>query len=296
MAANAPLSPGRAHPELKLPMPPPLLHTRSGNEYERPSTPTSNSFITPQQTPQGSPSKHYLPPGAKELPNVFENAMRLEPGTPTRQGKAQLGVGSPNKAGRLPPEEGTPESSGTAPNSPLKRGQENTPPNGRPGKDNVSVGTPAHAAVSRQEQYEATAKRLNPLKVLTPEELEKASLPKVKRLANVTQICMCRCFWVKRELIDNLQTFSITTLTYSTTFINAIFGARTSILHIRNQTQNPPNTMPQRQNTLVVSERTYARGEQGCVMETFRSLRRLAKEDTVPSILPRKKTLTRFAL
>ena len=190
MAAKDPLSPGRVQADFKLPMPPPLLHTRSGNEYERPSTPTGNSFITPQQTPQGSPSKHQLPPGARELPNVFDNAMRLDPGTPTKQGKLQLGIGSPNKTGRLPQEEDNGEATGTAPNSALKRtGQENTPPNGRLAKEATSSGTPAHAALSRQEQYESTARRISPTRGFTAEELEKINLPKVKRLANVTQIC-----------------------------------------------------------------------------------------------------------
>ena len=173
-----------------MPMPPPLLHTRSGNELERPGTPSSPGFTSPAQTPQGSPSKHQLPPGARELPSVFENALKLDPGTPTKQGKLQFGVGSPNKLGRQPPtQEG--EGTGTAPNSPLKKaGQENTPPTSRPAKEIASPSTPAYAAISRQEQYESTNRgRQSPLKALTTEELEKISLPKVKRLANVTQIC-----------------------------------------------------------------------------------------------------------
>ena len=171
-------------------MPPPLLHTRSGNEFDRPNTPTNNVFLSPLQTPQGSPSKHQLPPGAKELPNVFDNAMKLDPGTPTKQGKFQFGLGSPNKPGRQP----VPEDAGEITKSPTnaaKKGteQENTPPSARFGKEPASS-TPAYAAVSRQEQYESTNRRqLSPLRGFTPEELEKLSLPKVKRLANVTQIC-----------------------------------------------------------------------------------------------------------
>ncbi|KAK3062706.1 hypothetical protein LTS18_003528, partial [Coniosporium uncinatum] len=49
---------------------PPLLHTRNTNEmYERPSTPKQGQLVSPQQTPQGSPSKHQQPPGAYDLPN-----------------------------------------------------------------------------------------------------------------------------------------------------------------------------------------------------------------------------------
>ena len=194
MAANGPLSPGRVQDEFKLPMPPPLLHTRSGNEYVSPGTPTGTSFTSPSQTPQGSPSKHQLPPGARELPNVFENALRLDPGTPTKQGKLQFGVEWPNKLGRQPPTEESGEATGTAPNSPLKKaGQENTPPTGRLAKEATPSNTPAHAAISRQEQYESTSRgRLSPTRALSAEELEKLNLPKVKRLANVTQICESR--------------------------------------------------------------------------------------------------------
>ena len=92
MAQDTPLaSPGK--PDLKMPLPPPLLHTRSGNElYDRPNTPKQNGFTSPLQTPQGSPSKKHLPPGANDLPNVFDNAMKLGVMSPTKKQ-----AGSPSK-------------------------------------------------------------------------------------------------------------------------------------------------------------------------------------------------------
>lgn len=84
----------------------------------------------------------------------------------------------------------------SAPGSPTRRSnKENNPPNvPRMGKDlglNVNA-----AAVSRLEQYqqrdnmESVRRAQNQtLRGLTPEELEKLQTPKVKRLANVTQLC-----------------------------------------------------------------------------------------------------------
>ena len=194
-----PGSPGGIKADLKFPMPPPLLHTRSGNEYVRPSTPTSNDFITPYATPQGSPSKNKLPPGAKELPNIFENAMRLEPSSPTKGNRNQLGLGSPNKTGRQNIEDNTAGSVPT-PGSPLKKsGKENAHPNGRLVKEGpLTPTTPTnHAAFSRHELYQSrdnvepsSRSRYEQIRGLSAEDLEKLNLPKVKRLANVTQICM----------------------------------------------------------------------------------------------------------
>ena len=170
--------------DFKLPMPPPLLHTRSGNDLNRPSTPTgtNNGFLSPQATPQGSPSKNQAPPGAKDLPNIFDNAMKLEPMSPTKAGRNGLGPYSPNKGGRNPFDE-DPTLVGSV-------GQENTPPTGRYGKETNT------AAVSRQEQYRGrgavdlgTRSRTSPDRGLSAEDLEKLRLPKVKRLANVAQIC-----------------------------------------------------------------------------------------------------------
>src|ERR1700759_4193133 len=87
--------------DLKLPTSPPPLHTRSTNNdiYDMPGTPTRQVFTSPQNTPQGSPSKHQLPPGAFDLPNVFDNAMKLVPtfGTPSKNGQNQQSAGSPDR-------------------------------------------------------------------------------------------------------------------------------------------------------------------------------------------------------
>lgn len=192
----SPLNKGK--PNLNMPMPPPLLHTRSGNEiYEAPSTPTGAAFTSPYATPQGSPSKNRLPPGANDLPDAFDSAMSISSGSPVKVGRQQLSPGSPNKASRqgfndsLDANINLSEFS-LAPGSPTrKQGKENTPPGLRSSKPT----TPNQAAVSRQEPYQArdtdsgAKARYNPQRGLTTEELEKLQLPKVKRLANVTQLC-----------------------------------------------------------------------------------------------------------
>lgn len=200
MGTNTPLSPGARKHDFVLPLPPPLLHTRSGNElYDRPQTPLGNGFTTPTSTPQGSPSKNKLPPGANDLPNVFENAMKLMPSTPTRPGRQQLLPHSPNKGGRQVQEGNMDDDAirqqyGAAPGSPTRKSnKENTPPGSRLVKENSFTN---QAALSRQEPYQTrdtseitNRPRYNTQRGLTPEELEKLQLPKVKRLANVTQLC-----------------------------------------------------------------------------------------------------------
>ena len=190
----SPLDKGR--PNFTIPMPPPSLYPRSGNEvYETPHTPTSAGFTSPYATPQGSPSKNKLPPGANELPDAFDSAMRLD--SPTKLGRPQLTPGSPNKSGKQV-FDGNVDASfsrsdlSTGPGSPAKKhGKENTPPGLRLSKP----ATPNQAAVSRQEPYQArdtdsgAKSRYNAQRGLTAEELEKLQLPKVKRLANVTQLC-----------------------------------------------------------------------------------------------------------
>lgn len=200
-----PLSPQGSKPDFRLPMPPPLLHTRSGNApYDGPSTPTNHGFTTPYATPQGSPSKNKLPPGARDLPNVFNAATKLVPTSPSKGGRQQLSAHSPNKGGKQGMEESLDETIqgqeySLQPPSPLRSAnQENTPPGGRAGKEVQHVIN--QAAVSRQEPYQgkeafdASARgRYSPTRGLTAEELEKLQLPKVKRLANVTQICELSC-------------------------------------------------------------------------------------------------------
>ncbi|KAH8624237.1 kinase-like protein [Alternaria alternata] len=180
----------------QLPAPPPPLQTRD-NAMDRPGTPTE-AFMSPQQTPQGSPSKHHQPPGAFDLPHVFENAMRLlptmgspsktKPATPTLPNKLQLGDYS------------APDSPSHAPGSPTRKSnQENTPLSGRPGLQKESSYL-THAAQSRQEPYrtreegQQSTRYINGPQRLSPEELEKARKPAVKRLANVTQLCKV---WIK---------------------------------------------------------------------------------------------------
>ena len=202
MAVNIPLSPS-GKPDMNLP--PSLLQSRSGNElYDRPATPTRHGFTSPAQTPQGSPSKNRMPPGAIDLPNVFENAMKLAPSSPTKSGHNNQSGFSPKKGGLVPAEEsllGFNESvihkdSGSVPGSPTRKSnKENTPPGGlRLGKDSPFSTNPA--AVSRQEPYQqrdqldaSTRRGQAQLRGLTAEEREKLQLPKVKRLANVTQLC-----------------------------------------------------------------------------------------------------------
>ncbi|KAL8657240.1 MAG: hypothetical protein Q9226_002116 [Calogaya cf. arnoldii] len=198
MASN-PLSPsadGRSRPDFALPMPPPLLHTRSGNnqyENERPQTPTSAGFTSPYATPQGSPSKKLLPPGANDLPNVFDNAMKLAPSSPTKAARQQLTPHSPNKANRQPLDEHTNDSL-PAPGSPTRQSNKENALSGiRQTKE--AVFNPNQAAISRQEPYisrenseQSVKTRYNLQRGLTPEELEKCQSPKVKRLVNVAQL------------------------------------------------------------------------------------------------------------
>ena len=199
MAATTP-SKSALHgkPDFSLPIPPPLLHTRSGNEIygDMPHTPTGAAFMSPYSTPQGSPSKSKMPPGANELPDIFDNAMVLESGNPTKGARALLAAGSPNKSTRQGMEDVTDGGinrpySVVGPGSPARKtGKENTPPSVTQAKP-----SPNQAAVQRQEPYQArdtdsgARPKQHPQRGLTPADLEKLQLPKVKRLANVTQLC-----------------------------------------------------------------------------------------------------------
>lgn len=182
----------------QLPTPPPPIHTRS-SAMDRPGTPSQDAFISPQQTPTGSPSKHHHPPGALDLPHVFENAMRLlptlgspksKPGTPT----------SPNKTNLQAAEEvdySGHDATTLGPGSPTRKSnKENTPPTTRPPGLQKEPTFVTHAAQSRQEPYRAreteqSGRYYASQQRLSPEELEKAQKPSVKRLANVTQLCEC---------------------------------------------------------------------------------------------------------
>jgi cell cycle protein kinase DBF2 len=188
MAVSTPLSP-KSHQDLNMtmPIPPPLLHTRSGNElYDRPQTPTTpgHAFTSPVQTPQGSPSKKQLPPGANDLPNVFDNAMKLAPMSPTKsQPKSPSKFDHVNKD---PFTEHTTQHYGRSESPTRQSNKENAP------SSPVRYGGDAHqnhAAISRHEQYHKSESKKTITKGLTTEELQKLQLPKVKRLANVTQLC-----------------------------------------------------------------------------------------------------------
>ncbi|KAF2745839.1 kinase-like protein [Sporormia fimetaria CBS 119925] len=175
---------------LSLPMAPPPLHTRPLDIGGRPTTP-ADALVSPQQTPQGSPSKNHQPPGAFDLPHVFENAMRLFPTIGSPNKNKSSAPPSPNKA-NLPAEPfSDPDATALGASTPTPRSnKENTPPGSRlsPTKDSHFVN---HAAQSRQEPYrtrELDTQTTRWPQRLSAEELEKARKPTVKRLANVTQL------------------------------------------------------------------------------------------------------------
>jgi cell cycle protein kinase DBF2 len=180
----------------QLPIPTAPLHTRSG-DMDRPATPSQERFISPQQTPQGSPSKLHAPPGAFDLPHVFENAMKLLPtiGSPPKS-KPQ----TPTLPTRAPlhgddVDSSTQDLTALGPSSPTRKSnKENTPPSARPGlqKETSYV---THAAQSRQDPYrtrgeaDQSQRYYHGPQRLSAEDLEKARKPSAKRLANVTQLC-----------------------------------------------------------------------------------------------------------
>ncbi|KAF2458120.1 kinase-like domain-containing protein [Lineolata rhizophorae] len=178
------LSPASEKPGFKLPMPPPLpsqspLHARSANDmFEPPGPPPGTpGFTTPAATPQGSPSKNQVPPGAHDLPNVFENAMKLFP------------AGAAHK--------------------------ENAPPAAPKQPPSPSTTTASHAAASRQEPYRQQYQHTQPhqqsqkeltQKGLSAEEMQKAQKPGVKRLANVTQLYFLDYYYDLLSYVHNRQT------------------------------------------------------------------------------------------
>jgi len=206
MASTAALNSGDPITGFALPVPPQQLHARSGSDKNGlPRTPTDSepAFISPVQTPQGSPSKNKQPPGAFDLPDVFSNAMKLFPtiGSPNKAPKQQT-PGSPNKGNAQSDKKderfdhAERDATAGAPGSPTRKAnKENTPPT-RPNlpKDTSFVN---QAALSRQDPYAqrpASPTRQKSSQAPTPEELEKLQKPSVKRLANVTQLCMATTF------------------------------------------------------------------------------------------------------
>ncbi|KAI1258983.1 serine/threonine-protein kinase DBF20 [Xylariaceae sp. FL1019] len=183
----------------------------------RPTTPTkpTNSFVEPVATPLGSPSKKTKPPGAHELPDAFDNALRLNAPvleSPVKLGRPQSSGSplSPTKGNAPSLDDGyfnTPSSSNAEesilhrtaqqPESPTKKqGQENNPPTR---SSRIPMPNLSQAALSRQELYQrdsrphtpaaaTTNKKFNTSKGLTPEEMEILKKPSVRRLVNVTQL------------------------------------------------------------------------------------------------------------
>ncbi|KAK2047903.1 kinase-like protein [Colletotrichum somersetense] len=175
---------------------------RDTHTSSRPETPTRNSFINPPSTPQGSPSKRTIPPGAHELPDALDNALKLS--TPVlerpRLDRPLSVITTPQSPGRG--NENSPRMDDsvlhkgtTSTGSPLKKthGQENTPPIPRLGATD-SPYQQSHAAISRHELYQPREKaatprnKFNTQRALTPEELEILQRPNVRRLVNVTQL------------------------------------------------------------------------------------------------------------
>jgi cell cycle protein kinase DBF2 len=203
-----------------LPVPPPLTHTRSSHNMDESilGTPAREDppFISPMQTPQGSPSKNRMPPGAFDLPDVFSNAMKLVPtqGHPNNsalQAKQQSST-SPTRQTDYDPFVSYDAKAG-APGSPTrKNGKENTPPSHRQpappqghflneaaqNRQNVYRPREDHSP-SRQKQ---TAFNGQP----SPEDLEKLQRPTVKRLANVTQLYFLDYYFELLKYTANRQT------------------------------------------------------------------------------------------
>ncbi|KAG5975090.1 hypothetical protein E4U58_002084 [Claviceps cyperi] len=180
----------------------------SGDASARPTTPTkkgNDSFINPTSTPQGSPSKKTVPPGAHDLPTAFESALTLNSAgldAPIKLARPQSVIAplSPGRANVQPREEPSIEQSvihkSASPTSPLKRqGQENRPPAPRLGLAELPA-QHNHAARSRQQLYEPRErpttshghKKFNTSRGLTAEERLLLQKPGVKRLVNVTQL------------------------------------------------------------------------------------------------------------
>ncbi|CAI6094035.1 unnamed protein product [Clonostachys chloroleuca] len=175
----------------------------------RPITPNkNNNFVGPTSTPQGSPSKKTIPPGAHDLSSVFDNAMNLQASgieAPVKLARPQSvittqlspGKGKPNPLDEASPNPNYDDSvihKGASPGSPSKKqGQENTPPMSRLAAADSPI-QHNHAAVTRQQLYEhrerssAPAKRFNTSRGLTPEEREILQKPNVRRMVNVTQL------------------------------------------------------------------------------------------------------------
>ncbi|KFA77357.1 hypothetical protein S40288_04335 [Stachybotrys chartarum IBT 40288] len=173
-----------------------------GDASARPATPIkTNSFLNPSSTPQGSPSKKTMPPGAHDLPSAFETALSLND-TPVKLTRPQSVITplSPGKSNAQPFDDSSYAADesvvhkAASSQSPLKKqGQENTPPAPRLAAADSPL-QHSHAAVTRQQLYEpkerptTSAKKFNTSRGLTAEEREILQKPHVKRMVNVTQL------------------------------------------------------------------------------------------------------------
>lgn len=264
---------------LKLPHPPPLLHTRSGNEsFDRPATPTDNGFTSPAQTPQGSPSKNRMPPGALELPGVFDKAMKLSPSSPTKSGYGTPPVLSPAKSAPAGGDEDVDFSESVirqpSPTRKSNKDKENTPPGAVRAIKELG---PRHEHYQNRESGGARRTQTT-IRGLTAEELEKLQLPKVKRLANVTQLCTPPLFSPSPEVSDCRYGLTVpkisstTTLTSSATSTTARTVRPSSTPPTRRPPPRPSKNMRLRdRDTLAASVRTCANAAPGCARATSRS-------------------------
>ncbi|KAF2763822.1 kinase-like protein [Teratosphaeria nubilosa] len=188
------------------------------NDHSTLGTPLAHDFYSPPQTPQGSPSKSHAPPGSYDLPNVFANALKLnptqgQPNTPKALQTTQAKADSAGKGGDDPFAIQDQAKAGALPGSPLrKQGKENTPPAATYQTQQTQQTSPARpplqqtnsyltqqsqAALSRQDQYRTRGEH-SPTRTergatgvegtIPPEDIDKLTKPAVKRLANVTQL------------------------------------------------------------------------------------------------------------
>ena len=170
------------------------------SEDDCPGTPGRNTFIEPLSTPQGSPSKRTIPPGAHELPHAFDNALKLNPPSTLESPiKLKPQGGStpllPSKSNIQPTDDpflsATPSvdnsiihKTGQSPDAPIKKqGQENTPP---ARSSRIPMLNHNQAALSRHEMYQQrdsrprtpTTKKFNTARGLTPPVHARLKKPK----------------------------------------------------------------------------------------------------------------------
>jgi cell cycle protein kinase DBF2 len=157
-------------------LPPPAL-TRNGPS-DAPHTPIKENFMSPSNTPQGSPSKNRNPPGAKPVLKAASS-----------KNSAQTDSNGPTQSLQSIDERSTAE-----PTSPTRRSnKENTPPSSKLTKDlagmRIDEDDRSSARVEAFQRAATTKRLIGPNRGLTAEELEKIKKPEVKRIANAAQLC-----------------------------------------------------------------------------------------------------------